>query len=184
MQVIAATFDKMLTPRQMIASGTPQGLPFAAHGGMWGDIILTAWLAYLTAQYAHEWTWYAVSLATVIGGAGSAAMHHLYRQGTVPEAHVRNHELTPAGYLHFLYMWGALAILVLFYLFTPGPSARLMWLTTWLLIAHVALGNHFVLGLIAPKWYPGRPLSSIQGWGAVLGTAILLASASYMRVGW
>lgn len=181
LQALAAHDDKMLTPAQMQAAGVKEGLPFSAHGGMWGDAVLTLWLAFLVFAFGENWNLYTWGVAAVIGGATSAAMHEQYRRGTIREAHVKHNMLTTAGYLHFVYMWGAIAILVLFYLFTPNAASQVTWATTILLVVHVVVANHFVLGLLAPPWYPGRPFKSLIGWATVLGNAALLVFVTWAK---
>lgn len=183
LQVAAASYDKMLSPEQMLKTGTEEGLPFVAHGGMWGDAFLTPWFAYLTMRYSAGWSHDAVMLAGIAAFFATLAMHWVYTLGTIREAHVKDHKLTAAGTFHFLFMWGAFTLLVLYYAAAQNPDPRLMWWTTLILAIHVALGNHFMLGLFAPEWYPGKPLQSPVGWISVIGTAVLLSAWSYLRVG-
>ncbi len=183
LQALAAFQIGMLTPSQMMRNGRPKGLPFFAHGGMWGDLLVTALAAHLISRYGAEWTTSAWMLMLVAGGIMSAGMHWVYTHGTTPEAHVLDHGLTAAGWIHAVYMTVALAILLLFYLGTRNPSPTLMWWTTGLLTLHLAIGNHFVLGLLAPEWYPDRPLANPTGWATVLGGGAILFVVTWLRVG-
>jgi hypothetical protein len=114
----------------------------------------------------------------------SDVMHELYKTSTIREAHVKKGQLTVAGVLHFVYMVKAFTIILLFYAATPSPDPRLVWATTGILTTHVAVANHFVLGMYAPEWYGGRPLQNPAGWATVLGSAAALVAASWWRVGW
>lgn len=182
LQVLVAWSQNMLTPTQMKLGGRLQGLPLIAHGGIWGDLYITALVAYIAARYEHQWSTFEWTVALAVGAIASVGMHYMYTLGTTPEAHVRDGRLTLAGWIHALYMAVALAVLILFYLTTDPVSKQLMWFSTVLLIVHVMIGNHFVLGWIDPPWYPDRPLRNPIGWATVIVCAVILVIATHYRV--
>lgn len=183
LQAVAALWTGMLTPAQMKANGRPQGLPFLAHGGMWGDLVVTLLLANVVSRYGTQWSHVSVITALAFGMTLSGVMHWIYTQGDLPEAHVIEHRLTLAGWLHVIFQGAAFAILVLFFLNTENPSKALLWWTVATLTIHLAVANHFVLGFLKPTWYPGRPLSNPIGWATVIGGCAILASVAWWRVG-
>jgi hypothetical protein len=167
-----AYHDQFLTVTQMRASGVNSGLPFLYHFGMWGDLVISLLAAFIVGRFLKSWRprWIAASLVT--GFAISAYMHWTYLSASFPEAHVQNHQLTPAGWVHALYMALALAVFTQFFLFTANIPRAVLRLISVLLVAHVFLGTHMVLGLIdlyePLGWYPAQPLRSFEGW-AVIG---------------
>ncbi|MBI2410162.1 hypothetical protein HYV30_03950 [Candidatus Kaiserbacteria bacterium] len=179
--VVQGTFawlDGYFWPSQM---PTRHGLPFAAHGGMWGDLVLSLLFAgMVTYAYMNGgWSLWAVVLAAALGYLGSHLMHETYKGSAILEAHVRHGKLTEVGWVHEAYMAAALAIILLYYF--ASPYTIWMWLVSAVLVVHVFVGNHMVLGMIAPKWYPGRPLASVQGWVAIGGTAVLTFGITALR---
>jgi hypothetical protein len=166
--------DNFLTVPQMQESGVNSGLPFIHHFGMWGDLfIISPLAAYIVGRFLKSWRrirWIAASLTT--GFVVSGYMHWTYLSANFPEAHVQNHQLTPVGWVHLLYMGSALAVFTQFFLFTTNIPRALLRITSVLLVVHVFLGTHMVLGLfdlIHPiGWYPAQPLRSFEGW-AVIG---------------
>jgi len=186
LQAIAAYWIGMLTPNQMMARGRPQGLPLVAHGGMWGNLLLTALTAHFVTRYGAQWTKGEWVVALIVGTILSGGMHWVYKTyATIPEAHVLGHRLTFAGWTQFVYMAYVLAVLILFYLGTerPYPTRGVMWANTSMLAFYLAIGNHFILGLVAPSWYPNRPLRSPIGWATVIGGSAVLGAVTWLRVG-
>ena len=167
--------DHFLTVSQMQTNGVNSGLPFIYHFGMWGDLfIISPLAAYIVGRFLKSWRslrWIAASLA--VGFFVSAYMHWTYLSANFPEAHVQNHQLTPVGWVHVLYMGLALAVFTQFFLFTTNIPRALLRVASFLLVLHVCLGTHMVLGLIdlyqPLGWYPAQPLRSSEGW-AVIGT--------------
>ena len=183
LQAVAALWIGMLTPAQMIARGRSQGLPFLAHGGMWGDLVVTFLLANIVALYGAQWSQVSSISSLVFGVTLSGVMHWIYTQGDLPEAHVIEHRLTLAGWFHVIFQAVAFAILVLFFLNTMDPSKQLVWWTVAILGIHLAVANHFILGIVRPKWYPGRPLTNPIGWATVIGGSAVIALVAWTRVG-
>jgi hypothetical protein len=161
-----------------------KGIPFLMHGGMWSDVfIISPLCATFVASYSNLWSAPAVLFALIAGIAGSIAMHILYEKESYPDALVMGHRLTSSGWGHFFYMAGAFAVIGLFYVDTSGIQLAMVWSVTALLIAHIAVGNHFLLGLIAPHWCKVKPLRSVTGWVTVLGCAALLIALSFIKLG-
>jgi hypothetical protein len=175
LQAWLAYRDHFLTVYQMQENGVSSGLPFIYHFGMWGDLfIISPLAAYIVGRFLNSWRrlrWIAASLAA--GFLVSAYMHWTYLSANFPEAHVQNHQLTTVGWAHVLYMGFALAVFTQFFLFTTNIPRALLKVASFLLVLHVVLGTHMVLGLIdlyqPLGWYPAQPLRSSEGW-AVIGT--------------
>jgi hypothetical protein len=172
--------NHFLTPSQMVNGGTAAGLPFLAHLGMWGDLIYVSPLAaYIVGRFSPSWRWPEMAGCLAAGIGLSTALGWSYLSGNLPEAHVQNHQLTAAGWLHQAYMALALAIFTQFFIFTSNVPRYLLWGASFALMIHVFVGTHMALGIynlyFPASWYPAEPLRSPQGWG-VFGvvTAILL----------
>lgn len=173
-----------LTPAQMQAQSVSEGLPFVAHGAMWLDAtIFAALMAAILARYVDQWTSWQWTVAVVVGFIASAALHWgVYVKASLPGPHTRNGVLTPAGYVHLVYMAIAFAVLVLFYLCTRGlTSAALFWSSTILLL-HVIVGTHLPLRLwiraTHASWFPSEPLVDATGCATIAGTVIALVALS------
>lgn len=179
LQVLLAWRECFLTPAQMLRV-TSQGLPFSGHGGMWGDFFLISVLcAVIIRTYGAEWARLDLSVAALVGLAVSYAMHESYKRGECLEAHVRYGRLTAVGWVHFVYMAAALAVIGLYYVL--APYTPLMWLVSGLLILHTVAGTHVLLGIVRPTWYPGRPLQNPQTWAAIAGVAVITLGSSAIR---
>jgi hypothetical protein len=173
-QAALANGNEMLTVWQMREyRGIMFGLPFLWHGGMWGDVfIISPVVAWIVGEFWTTWSWPSLIVCGLAGFTVSNLMHDLYRLSVWPEAHVEGRELTDVGYVHHGYMSIAFAVLFEYYLksVTVGGLST-MWLISALLVVHVAVGNHLLLGLakrLRPErfeWYPGDPLRS---WGSLV----------------
>ncbi len=173
--------DRFLTPGQIIKRGI-KGLPFIAHGGMWGDIfILSPLLGIISGKYVSIWSAKKFFIALLLGILGSSIMHLFYIGSNILEAHTQYGRLTRSGKIHFFYMALVLQMLILFYCFTPNPNPKLLWWTTILLSVHMVFGTHVVLGLIAPTWYPDKPLRNPTTWITIFScSAVLLWRTIYI----
>ena len=146
--------DHFLTVREMQREGVTQGLPFLAHAGMWGDFFLVSPLiAYILLIYAPYWDIRQYGVAFIVGLSTSAGLHYLYTKIEIPESHVRSGRLTRAGWVHFVYMTGAMMVLCLYYFCTPTLSYLSFIVTSVLIMVHVLLSNHIVLEIVRPSWY-------------------------------
>jgi hypothetical protein len=176
LQAWLAYQDHFLTVLQMQGRGVNLGLPFVWHFGMWGDVFIVSPLtAYVTGRFSKSWRLRWILLSLAIGLAAAVAMSWSYTLPDVQEAHVQHHSLTPAGWVHLVYMALALAILIQFFFFTENIPSRLLRRGSVLLVVHVILGTHMALGalhLVIPlDWYPGEPLKSIIGWSIIAAVA-------------
>lgn len=172
-QALLAHRDHFLTVWEMQSQGISEGLPFVWHLGMWSDFLLISPLvAILIVRYAERWTLSKILSSTVIGLLAAIGMSWVYSLGNIAETHIHIHQLTGAGYVHALYMTATITSFILFYVFTPYPSGRLLLWVSCTLIAHLLLGTHIVLGVINQfvdlSWYPDSPIRSPLGWGTVL----------------
>jgi hypothetical protein len=183
-QAILATATGFLTVSQMHRRGLEFGLPFIWHFGMWGDLLIVSPLvAYLVGRHLARWRVPSIFSSIVVGGAISGLMSWTYTFGHVPEAHVLNHRLTGVGWVHFVYMAVALAVILQVLLFTRGVTRGLLGVADVCLIVHVLLGTHMALGIlnaISPLgWYPGDPLRSVLGWSVVVIVALTLIARTF-----
>src|SRR4051812_12850106 len=157
-QLLFAYQDSFLTVAQMRARGFNQGLPFAWHFAMWGDLfVISPLTAYLVDRFHPQWSRPTVILSLAVGFISSAVLHWSYTFAVFPEAHVIGHALTGAGVIHIFYMGLAIAIFVQFFLFTKTVPALSLALVSALVFVHVFVGTHMVLGLInrayPQEWY-------------------------------
>jgi len=165
-----------------------EGLPFIWHGGMCGDVfIITPLVAAIVGYYGVQWSWMQIGIALVAGFIASYGMHETYKSVPWPEAHAEPGRLTDVGCIHLVYMGLAFAALLLYYIRLASPSELgTMAAVSALLVFHVTIGNHVVLGLLKSNypttfaWYPGDPLRSSGTWGAIGATALL----TFGRTAW
>jgi hypothetical protein len=158
--------DKMFFVSQMKGCGIDHGLPFVVHGGMWGDLlIISPLIAVIVCGYGNQWTLSQPCVAIAIGFVVSAGMHYfLYTKGAHPSAHQRGGQLTSCGWIHLVYMGGALAVLILFFFCTPNISNTFLYLTSTLLAVHMFIGSQVVLGFINPSWFDEMPQKYFSVW--------------------
>jgi hypothetical protein len=175
-QALLVYQDHFLTVAQMRGRGISQGLPFVWHFAMWGDfLVISPLAAYVIGQYHRRWSLRSLLASLAIGLISSGFLHWLYSLSGMPEAHIQNHALTAAGWVHAIYMWIAFSIFVQFFLFTQNVAPRVLGVVSVLLLIHVFIGTHMVLGIIniefPQDWYPGQPLRSIPGWVTIAALA-------------
>src|SRR3989338_581843 len=133
---------KMLTPAQMVANGTLQGIPFSGHGSTWWVFFcLIPLIATLVALYADQWSWQRWLLAGVVGVIVSGVMHYLYTLAKYPDYMVTNGRLNAAGWSHFVLFAGAITILVLVFTSTTHTYAAVPIFTAVYVTWHVFVGN-------------------------------------------
>lgn len=176
-QAVLAYRSGFLTVVQMRQLGINQGLPFVWHFAMWGDLFIISELAsYIIGRYLRQWNNRQMLISLLLGLSLSALLHWTYTFSEIPEAHAQNHLLTGAGVLHFFYMAVAFAIFTQFFFFTKDVSSKLLIGVSVLLSAHVFIGTHMVLGIIAIifplDWYSGQPLKNLFGW-AIVATVVI-----------
>jgi hypothetical protein len=178
-QLFLAYEDQFFTVAQMRQRGFDQGLPFAWHFAMWGDLfVISPLAAYLVDRFHDQWSRPRVLQSLAIGLVSSAVLHWTYTFGVFPEAHVINHALTGAGVVHLFYMGLAIAIFVQFFLFTKTVPAGSLAVVSALVLLHIIVGTHMLLGVITLEypqdWYAGEPLKSMAGWTIIVGVGLTL----------
>lgn len=176
-QALLARQDHILTVSQMRQGGVGQGLPFVWHFAMWGDLLIVSSLAaYMIGRYSFRWHSGRLLVSFALGFVLAAILSWTYTFSTIPETHIKNHQLTAAGIVHLFYMAIALAVFIQFFFFTEDVSARLLGVASLLLFVHVFFGTHMALGVlnvIYPlSWYPAHPLKSILGWCTIATVAL------------
>ncbi len=146
--------NNFLTEAQMKGRGITQGLPFLAHGGMWGDFFIISPIVFcIVCTYSCLWRPEQILFSVIVGIIASAILHHFYLLIETPESHVENGYLTLSGWIHFLYVIVVFSVLVLFYFFTPGMQYTHFIVASIFIIFHVLVSNHLILEIIQPRWY-------------------------------
>lgn len=178
----------MLTPAQMSAkSPGRRGLPFIAHGGMWGDVIIISPLVGLiVGTHGGDWTLVQIVIMFAIAMVLSGVMHWTYVQTPFPDSLAWKDEgITAAGWLHLIYMGAAFAVIGLLYFCTPSPSPVVVSLTGFLLSIHVVIGTHVLLGVLNElepiEWCP-NVLAPPTGY-VVIGTWSVIIAMTIFAMG-
>jgi len=187
--LVAAQFllsyrDGLLTYRQMNSRGLGNGLPLVWHFGVWSDgLMLSGLLAWLVFKYVEALRLKSLIPTSTVALVITLAMTWGYVSSDIPGGHVVDHALTAAGWVHTAYMWMALTIVLAFFLGTPHVLPRDKAIVSWLLLGHVFVGTHMLLGLLnlinhALPWYREAPLESFAGWAviAIVASSLLLAN--------
>jgi len=170
-EALFAWKDSFLTVAQMRARGLISGIPLLGHGGIWSDaLMLTPMLAIITYKYANQWSAKSILLAAVVSLVFTIIMCVVWVKGgfTTPESLTHDGTLTIAGWLHAVYMLGALAIILLFYFATSRLTSTPVIIVSLILAAHVVIANHIPLSLIGPDWYNGRNYRDLSTWAMVI----------------
>lgn len=183
LQVALAQRDGLLTHDQMVRRGFEHGLPLIWHFGVWSDaVMLSGLIAWIVYASIHRWKPLAIVIVSTGALAVTIAMTWSYTKSSLPEAHVVDQSATPAGWAHAAYMWIALTVVALFFTQQPAASLRLRLVVSWLILAHVFIGTHMLLGLLAMNgalpWYQEKPLQSLAGWAVLAATAAALLIAN------
>lgn len=196
-QYAIASLVGSLSPRQMRERFFGQSiLPLIWHGGIWFDLPLTFFLAYLT--YTHpEWTWWQWLVSLGVGGYASWFMHtKLYAPATkrvsdprvivTQESHVQNGAVTVVGSLHGVFFALMMAVILNEGLFSKQPSAKELWVTVGVVATLLFVGNHMVLGIVKaltgkPVDYKAQPLKSAPGWATVVGGTFAAVTIVLLR---
>lgn len=177
----AAYKDNFLTVSQMTKSGVDEGLPFIAHLGMWGDLILVSpMIAFIWNAAFDQWTLMQIVIAFGIGAVVSLVMHFFYSQSPFPESHVFGKRLTVAGWIHMIYMGLALGILILFFFSTKENIP--VWVIRFVVIGlgvHIVLGTHCLVGMLNFDWYREKPQTKWTTWLTIIVVWLLLTWRSH-----
>lgn len=171
-QALLASNDQFLTVAQMRNHGTEQGLPFVWHLGMWGDFFVISFLvAVIVALHGSEWRAKDIEIAAAISTMVTLVMGYIYTRSSTHEAHMHEHQITAAGWVHLVYMAVAVSTFILFYFYTSRPSGALLITTNIAIVFQIFIGNHMVLGIFkfmgGLPWYPDQPLHSFVGWATI-----------------
>ena len=162
--------DKLFSPSQMEADGHPYGLPWIAHGGAsWGDFILvTPVTVVMFYCYSNQWSFYEHWKYMLITTIVTLGFHLLWAYlNKLPDCLAWAGRVTRAGWVHFVYMSATLAIVVLFYFHTTNINPTFLILVSVIIGLHIAIGNHMLLSLWAPPWWP---INTLKDPGALIVT--------------
>jgi hypothetical protein len=148
---IASYWGGMFLPSQVIAQWHQRGLPLVMHGGMWGDLLLLPYiLGAVAARFGDQWEVPHVRWALLIGFIVTLGNHiNLCVNQRIPDPFGWQEEWWSwAIFFHFLYMWGATAIIILFVFFTSGAEVAVVVLMAALVGLHLMFGIHMPLGML------------------------------------
>ena len=175
----------MLTVRQMTQKH-PQhsrGLPFIWHFGMWSDLfIITPVFGIIVAFYAEQWSSGEISLLLTVGIALSGVLHWFYSTFPFPDSLVWKGEMSLAGWLHLIYMGLAFGIIGLLFFCTEHLSAMFLVMVSGLLVVHVVIANHIVLGWLNYKYrYPWCHdfIRNRDPWISIIASCAILAGLTW-----
>lgn len=171
-EALLAYRDRFLTAAQMTSKGVNHGLPFVWHFGIWGDIIIISPLVAVSiGMFWTDWPVRSLMLSSFAGSFVAILLNWSYTWFGGSDAFVQQHNLTPSGYVHLLYMFLCLSILIQIFLFTPNVSPIFLKISGIAVVIHVFLGTHMVFGIIQNyvsfAWYSDLPLQSANGWTIV-----------------
>jgi hypothetical protein len=179
LQAAISYSDHFFSVTQMRQYGFSQGLPFLWHFGMWGDaVVISPLVALVVGRYSYEWKWKTLFYAALTATLVTILYGWIFTLSDYPEAHVQHHRLTTAGIIHLIYMLPTLTVFLIFFLATNRVSKRFAITVSVIIVLHVFVGTHMVLGIInwlyPLDWFPGQPLRSMTGWITILVLALIL----------
>jgi hypothetical protein len=96
-----------------------------------------------------------------------------------PEFVTYGGRITPAGYVHVMYMATGFAIIGLIYFCTPAAPAWLTWITTIYLMIHVTIGVHVIHKLWGPEWFPYHKVMEMGTLGPIGATTVALLGMTW-----
>ena len=116
-----------------------KSIPFKNHGGMWADFFLLTPVAYLIAPFVLSWTGTQIAISLAISSVISIIAHIAWTKLQPIPGHIIDpqakgwRKLTLlGGWYHMAYMTVALAMIMMFYLCSPG--APRFWVSVFLSI--------------------------------------------------
>jgi|GEM_PF-4622064 len=174
---VLAYKDNMFCPRQMIANGHSQGMSWITHfGASWGDLlIVTPLAAVMLVKYGQSWTSHEWLMKIIIVTIVTTVFHYLWSKNHLPDCLAWGGKLTPAGWVHLIYMICVLTIICLFYFSTTCHIDRTFLITASALMAfHITIGNHIQWVLWRQPWWPVTIQGTIQAIVVTVGVFIAL----------
>jgi hypothetical protein len=177
---ILAWRRKMFLPSQMRANGHPFGLPWIAHGGAsWSDFfLLTSTVVAMMILCRDQWKTHDVWRSAMIACLATGVFHWIWSLGKIPDCLAWRGGwlwgIEPAGWVHVVYMFLTLTIVILFFFHTAYISTWFLILASIAVGMHIAIGNHMVLSLCAPKWWPINTLKDPGALTVTFGVWIAL----------
>jgi len=164
------------------AHGFAKGIPLTGHMAclVLDAVPFPALMATWVVMYGRDWNPWPIFWVVIIGFVFSGLMHLTYIDAgkKFPEFVTYSGKLTPAGWIHVIYMGYGFAIIGLAYLCTVHPVPWLVWTSTAYLIVHVTIGVHVIHKLWAPAWFPYHGILDGGTLGPIFGaTAMILGLA-------
>lgn len=165
----------------------PDSIPYINHGGMWADWILVTAVAYLAWPYAKDWSTNQIVLCLSASLAVSIIAHLAWASMQTIPGHIIEPsgsdlgKLPIGGWYHLFYMTVSLALVLLFYLCSPGAP---------LLTVSVLLTIFVVPAVLQPGWYSAKVDAGVgkidaAGWSiSITMWATIWLVGYYRAFGW
>lgn len=177
-------------PSQVMQRWGRPGIASFAHGGIWGDFLLLPFLmAWIIYRHGGSWSPKMMLIMGAIGLAITLANHILLittQEIPDPLGWQQDKWSVPIA-LHFVYMTLYVALVGLFYFYSPSVTVREVVFVSVVLGIHTAFGTHVVLGMVNLwekwPWCPDFLASPVLPW-LQLGIWAVLAALSWVAAGW
>lgn len=159
-----------LTERQIRRKGLA-GYSCLSHTGTWGDLLIIPPISALMSSYSSSWDTGQTITAVIISLAATWILHAFWAKYCPPDHNIsQSKKLTPAGWLHFIFMTIVMTIAIMFYFGTDGVTRSHEIMVVVGLAIHVTLST-----AVLDKIRQGRieliaMILSAAMWGLVLRT--------------
>ena len=169
----------MLFPSQFKNLNGKPCIPLFGHLGIWGDFFfLSVFCGFAAAFYGSQWSEWQVMKSAIIAIAVTAFFHWLWSKNPFPNCLAWNNELTPAGWVHAMYMAITLTIVILFYFQTTGITREVAAFVSVALAVHMTAGTQLFTYFASPWWCKELPL---KDWVHCLCVNALIWTFLYWR---
>ncbi len=145
-------------------------------------VCLIPLIATLVAMYADQWSWQKWLLAAIASVIISGGMHYIYTLSPYPDFMITDKKLNGAGLSHFVLFTVVITVLVLVFTSTMHTYAAVPVFTAVYMVWHVFVGNHMLLKMNPPAWFPPYPLWDVGPWGTVVAVAIIFVGATWFTL--
>lgn len=129
-----------------------RGLPFTGHAMMFMDsLLISPMIAWIVAKHSSRWKLWQCLACFATSLVLSGFMHFVSYANDAkrkPTFVHHNGRLTPSGWVHFLYMAGAMAVILLFYFASPTTVKQAA-------VISILLGIHVAVVTIQPAYHLG-----------------------------
>lgn len=159
----------------------PDSIPYINHGGMWADAMLITIVAYLAWPYAKSWSTNEVVICLSASLAISMIAHVAWASMQTIPGHIIEPsgsdlgKLPIGGWYHMFYMTVSLALVLLFYLCSPGAPR---------LAVSILLSILVIPAVMQPGWYSAKIVDGIGRVDAAGWTISICMWATIWLVGY